>query len=53
MRGIYVTACHTKSEFKKKKAKGYFKTFFLQFLINKYNFAHFFKKCFKASRATH
>ena len=38
---------------KKKKAKGYFKTFFLQFLINKYNFAHFFKKCFKASRATH
>ena len=29
MRGIYVTACHIKSVLKKKKkAKGYFKTFF-------------------------
>ena len=46
MRGIYVTACHIKSVLKKKKQRDILKHFFLQFLINKYNFAHFFKKVF-------
>lgn len=43
MRGIYVTACHTKSEFKKKKQRDILKHFFCNFsLIN--IILHIFKK---------
>ena len=48
--------CHSLSHqisISKKRAKGYFKTFFCNFsLINIISYI-FFKKCFKASRATH
>lgn len=45
MRGIYVTATAIKSVFQ--KSKGYLKPFFLQFLVNKYNFIHFWKSVLK------
>ena len=36
----------TSNQYFKKKQKDILKLFFLQFLVNKYNFIHFFEKVF-------